>query len=360
MTQPSSRLYQKIAGCLWGGAVGDALGGPVEGWSHAQIVERYTSVERMLPYAREVGDHGPFTLHAGSYTDDTRLKHVLCETILATRRIPTRGDFARMIIHRQEHASSNLERGFLEEYALKAIYDGEKLIFAGEPTNGAIMMNSPIGIIHACDPDAAFETALALAFLTDGYARHSAAMMAAAIAAAFKPGVTVDSIVDDMLAAMRRHRDAVEGEHWRGTSWRYAPNERAVETAVAMARETCDMSQLTARYYDVLQRGPLFSEAAQTLAVAIGVFVAADGDPRPAIVGAVNYGRDNDSYASVAGALAGAYYGIDALPCEWVEAVRAANPTPDIDAHAEGLTQFVMERFDAQKKVVGDLAALLV
>ena len=36
-----SELRDRARGCLAGGAVGDALGGPTEGWTPDQIAERY-------------------------------------------------------------------------------------------------------------------------------------------------------------------------------------------------------------------------------------------------------------------------------------------------------------------------------
>lgn len=41
------------------------------------------------------------------------------------------------------------------------------------------------------------------------------------------------------------------------------------------------------------------------------------------VTAAVNLGRDSDTTACVAGALAGVLYGIDAIPTEWIECLRA-------------------------------------
>src|ERR1051325_6218345 len=55
-------------------------------------------------------------------------------------------------------------RALVSQRWVREVGRGEKLIFAGEPTNGAIMMNSPIGLIHACQPAAAFANAFELSF----------------------------------------------------------------------------------------------------------------------------------------------------------------------------------------------------
>lgn len=71
-----SRLFAKVYGCLIGGAVGDALGGPVEGWTPAQIRAAYGVLDRFVPYKREPSYHAHFGEGEciGVYIDDTRLK----------------------------------------------------------------------------------------------------------------------------------------------------------------------------------------------------------------------------------------------------------------------------------------------
>ena len=43
------------------------------------------------------------------------------------------------------------------------------------------------------------------------------------------------------------------------------------------------------------------------------------------VLAAVNLGRDTDTTACVAGALAGAFYGYGAIPAEWLEVLRGKN-----------------------------------
>ncbi|MDO4807861.1 MAG: ADP-ribosylglycohydrolase family protein [Coriobacteriales bacterium] len=45
----------------------------------------------------------------------------------------------------------------------------------------------------------------------------------------------------------------------------------------------------------------------------------------PCVLEAINLGSDTDTTACVAGALAGAAYGIDAIPEAWREALRGAD-----------------------------------
>ena len=55
--------------------------------------------------------------------------------------------------------------------------------------------------------------------------------------------------------------------------------------------------------------------------------LATDGDYREAVLGGVNYGRDCDSIATMAGAIAGALGGLGGVPADWVSETAAASRT---------------------------------
>ena len=52
----------------------------------------------------------------------------------------------------------------------------------------------------------------------------------------------------------------------------------------------------------------------EELPVALGLLLVAGGDYRDTVLGAVNYGRDSDSIATMGGAIAGALGGAAAVP----------------------------------------------
>jgi ADP-ribosylglycohydrolase len=70
--------------------------------------------------------------------------------------------------------------------------------------------------------------------------------------------------------------------------------------------------------------------------VALGFLVVARGDFAQAIFGAANYGRDNDSIAGMAGALAGALHGDGVIRPKWIDQINAANRV-DLDPLARDL-----------------------
>jgi poly(ADP-ribose) glycohydrolase ARH3 len=58
-------------------------------------------------------------------------------------------------------------------------------------------------------------------------------------------------------------------------------------------------------------------KAIESVPAAIGAFVLTNSF-REAVVVAVNLGGDTDTIAAMAGAIAGAYYGFEQIPQEWI------------------------------------------
>jgi ADP-ribosylglycohydrolase len=184
-------------------------------------------------------------------------------------------------------------------------------------------------------------------------------MMAAAVSEAMRPQTTVDKIVtaarESHLIFSRRR----EGKYWQELEWRYDPNISFLDQALDIAREIRDVFKIREPLYNLLEWGHLFSEATHTLVVALSMFVAADGDLEKAIVGAVMYGRDMDSYASVVGALAGAFNGAESIKKDWVRTVVNANPEPDMPQLAEKISRIVVRDEQELRQDLDDLYHLI-
>ncbi len=63
----------------------------------------------------------------------------------------------------------------------------------------------------------------------------------------------------------------------------------------------------------------------ESVPAAVGIFVAAGGDPLETVVGGTNIGNDTDTIAAMAGSLAGALHGIEAVPADLFATVKAVN-----------------------------------
>ena len=96
-----TKLADRIVAAMLCSAIGDAMGGPVEGWTYAQIDQAYGVVDHLLPYTAPPDYHNHFRTAAGTVTDDTRLRHLIARNlsalvkfqhILNVGRIPTLAD----------------------------------------------------------------------------------------------------------------------------------------------------------------------------------------------------------------------------------------------------------------------------
>ena len=181
---------------------------------------------------------------------------------------------------------------------------------------GAAMYMTPVGIVNAADPAAAYAEAIDVAGAhQSSYGREAAGVFAAAVAAALRPGASIESVVE--VAAGLAHDgtraaiDAVVAVAARFTDWRAAlgPLRDAVapfDTVGPQYREPA-----------MDARRPSRTKSIEELPIALGLALVADGEYREAVLGAVNYGRDSDSIATMAGAIAGALGGAGAVPQDW-------------------------------------------
>ncbi len=91
----------------------------------------------------------------------------------------------------------------------------------------------------------------------------------------------------------------------------------------------------------------------------MAMFVNCAADFKKSVIACVMYARDNDSYASVAGALAGAYHGVDVIPEDWIATVTEANPETDMLELALELTRLIIADYTYTVQSMNSLGALI-
>ena len=357
-------LERKAVGALAGAAVGDALGGATEGWSPAKIRERHGGpvdgiVGPFLPDWREARPASPYHKGDGHVTDDTLMTNLLVRVYADKRDHLDAYDVAERLvplingevvwIPELERSTVPLIRLFLaEKWLVTRLHYGHvdpREAGVGNVVNcGAAMYSAPIGIANAANPAAAYAEAIEVAGAhQSSYGREAAGVFAAVVAAAFTPGAAVSGLIDTALElAHDGTRAAIE-----------AVCERAAKLATAgvacddaaeplrAAMEPFDTVGPEYRDPGLGARRPSRLHSIEELPLALGMLVLADGDFRRAVLGGVNYGRDSDSIATMAGAIAGALHGVDAVPAEWREAVGTASR---LDLAATGLTMAAVAR----------------
>ncbi|GAA3781123.1 ADP-ribosylglycohydrolase family protein [Streptomyces chiangmaiensis] len=355
-------LDERITDALVGAAVGDALGGPVEGYSPEQIVERHGGRVHGIvgPWHgdawRTARPVAPYHKGDGHVTDDTLMTHALVRVYGAVRDHLDAYAMARHLvpdlmtnpcwIPELETEAIPLQRIFLaEKWLVARLHYGHvdpREAGVGNIVNcGAAMYMAPVGLVNAANPPGAYAEALDVSGAhQSSYGREAAGVFAAAVAAACEPGATPDSVVAACLSlAKDGTRAAIE------TVCDAASRYSDFESALRPLREAVAPYDTVGPDYRAPSLGarrPSRLHAIEELPVALGMMVVAHGDFRHAVLGAVNYGRDCDSIATMAGAITGALG--SEVPEYWAKAVEEASRL-DLHAPARTLTEVTREIF---------------
>ncbi|MER7679788.1 ADP-ribosylglycohydrolase family protein [Streptomyces sp. NPDC096934] len=356
-------LDERITGALVGAAVGDALGGPVEGYTPEQITERHRGrVHGVVgPWNgdawRTARPIAPYHKGDGHVTDDTLMTHALVRVYTTVRDhldayavaghlVPDLMTAPRWIPELETEALP-LQRIFLaEKWLVARLHYGHvdpREAGVGNIVNcGAAMYMAPVGLVNAGNPAGAYAEALDVAGAhQSSYGREAAGVLAAGVAAACVPGATPDSVVTECLAlAKDGTREAIDAVC--EVAVRYSDFESALRP-LREAVAPYDTVGPDYRAPSLGARRPSRLHSIEELPVALGMLVVSGGDFRHAVLGAVNYGRDCDSIATMAGALAGALG--SEIPHDWAKTVGEASRL-DLHAPATALAAVTREIFD--------------
>jgi ADP-ribosylglycohydrolase len=296
-------LYRKTLGCLIGGIVGDAMGTSCEGKTYQQI-------EQQLGWVNDFTSDG---------TDDTVMKDLLALALIKTDGHAMLDDWAAVMLEEWD-AIFGPKR---DTFFISVIHMANKLkrhsvprmaALGNMPSSSSAMCISPVGMVNACDPRAAALQAYNLASLIHvhevGFCQDAAAAMAAAVAEAYRPDATVESVLEAATVYIPR----LSG----------AEMLAAIDRMVALARQTRDYKAFRAAAYQ--RSDELFCritcDSRETVPLALALFYLADGDVERAITYGANFGRDADTVASMVGAIAGAQRGVEAIKPDWIEKIK--------------------------------------
>lgn len=328
--KPKNQHMEDIyRGCLLGGAVGDALGAPVEFMSRDQITRKFgpAGIQEYVPAFGKLG----------AITDDTQMTLFTAEGVM---RGWLRGNL-KGICHMPGVIARSYQRWYHTQGHHHPIHDDgldgwlishRELFSCRAPGNtclsglesmrasndvakndskgcGGVMRVAPIGMYYAILAGSeseghdqamrdAFELACEAAAITHGHRTGQLASGTfAAIAMKLLVGVQLPQAIDAALEHLKEQPGHMETLH-------------AIQLACRMASETPNDSEVLTQ----LGGGWIAEEA---LAIAVYCALSAK-DFRSGVTLAVNHSGDSDSTGSIAGQLLGAIYGAHAIPSSWI------------------------------------------
>ena len=367
----SNTVRNKFLGSIIGAAVGDTVGAALEFCDHERMAKRHSTewIDDMLPLTgREISPLGTWVENPplGTATDDTRLNQIFVEaatkygTLISSKLLAA--EYIDRYVNRDQyypgyHDLSTQQfswamRGAcgLLEMECPISPDMPPAVLnsraggLGAPSLSGLLMVPCAGLLHPGDPEAAYRHAFELAYQDIGYAKDATALLAAMVAGGF----------DDSLSPREAIRRGLEIDPYA-----FADSRRHLRTMVdrineflAFADEAQSDRELVMMVSQAVQHLHPF-DPIDVLGLPVAACYRADGDPRRAILMAVNdrdfdengdfkrY-RDIDCTGSVCGALVGALApgGIEDIPADWVAPTLSANVEVygiDIESNAQAM-----------------------
>lgn len=350
-SQTTSRMRDSFRGCLLGGAVGDALGAPVEFMARTEILQKYGG--------GGIQEYAPAYGRRGSITDDTQMTLFTAEGLL---RAWVRGNL-RGICHPPSVIALAYQRWLRTQGIDHALHtqclDGwlikERNLYSRRAPGhtclealrsmkhsgttaqnqskgcGGVMRVAPVGLFMArkeqmrsdfAQGDAysireAFDLGCEAAAITHGHVTGQLSSGAfASIIMALAMGTELSLALDETLSVLYEH-----------------PGHEETSRAVKQAAHLAEHRPGDPDILPLLGQGWIAEEA---LAIALYCAWGAK-DFRSGVELAVNHDGDSDSTGSMVGQILGTAEGTRAIPDSWLNGLELRNV---ITAVADDLVEF--------------------
>ena len=322
---------EKLTGALYGGAIGDGMGAPVEGDPGDSVRARFTNWDftKFIPAQTPGAAKG-----GGRITDDTLMSEALMRAYDHARDHLDAYGFRDFMVpeviktvvwlpERQQEMAIIGRLNPIEHYAVYRLNEFGAWPWVagagGAQNDGVAMWIMPAAAVNAGDPLASWREAISLGAAEAGsHSAEAAATLAAAYAAAFEPDATVESVLRavEQVLAWGPGRVSTKGAYHDDTL-------AALRAVLAKVNPKDSYEQFANAMLAAIL--PFNGSAIEEIPVALAVFRYGNGDFLRTLRAAVLYGRDADSIAGMACGLAGALRGVNQIPPELRAASNEAN-----------------------------------
>lgn len=271
----SIEILDRAKAVYLGLAIGDALGATTEFMTPAEIKAKYKVHKKII-------GGGWLYLKPGQVTDDTEMSLALGKALLTTACWDIQGIADNLLAwmrNKPVDIGATCRRG-IRDYMLKGQL--EVPYNEWDAGNGAVMRMAPVALFTLGEADLLEEYAIAQAHLTHNHILSDAACLA--VGRLVHEGILgadrfrLHEITRELVAEYRSFRF----NNYQGNASAYV----------------VDTMQTVFHY--------LFSTASF----------------EECLVGVVNQGGDADTTGAIAGMIAGAFYGLDAIPARWLKVLK--------------------------------------
>lgn len=305
-------VERRYSGSLIGQCLGDALGFIVEG-EPPEICRKY--VEKTLKAGR-VGEYGRTPFPFGQYSDDSQLARELLQSYAECGGFDPREYARRIAMIFVENRI--VGRGRATEQAAWRLAAGVPWDEAGTPSpsagNGSAMRAGPIGLLFFDDPEEMVRTAHNQGRITHRDPRCSAGAVAiaGAVAMAVRGGeIEAGRFLSQLAEWAALFEGSVVDALRQLVEWVPLPPKEAA-TLVSGIGHNPDYPAEVCGISPFVTTSVLWS---------LYSFLRSPNDYRETVRTAIAVGGDVDTTAAMAGAISGAYLGLDAIPESWARRV---------------------------------------
>ena len=300
MSTKTKSLVDKCKGSIIGAVIGDALGMPTEYISPQELKRVYNG--KVTKFENPTNYHPCAHLEAGQYTDDTQQLILLAESLVQHKDFDF-NDFAQKIgIWANKCLTDPTYNRFAGGTSLRAgleIYSGKDPQHTGKvsATCGSAMRIAPIGLVYHNHPTTRREAAKDAARITHN---HSTTIDAAVLIADI-----VSNVVNDV-----EPREAVA-------------QARAVMESSLQKNIDYVFERSTTHPQEIMKHIGAFEQVHETVPMAVSCFLYSPDDFSEVVINAANLvPGDTDSIACIAGAMAGARNGHEAIPAHFKDNIE--------------------------------------
>ncbi len=373
--------YDKVLGALVGSAIGDAMGASTEMWHRKDIQRKYGYLTGLSPATRSQSPEGTWehNLQAGATTDDTRWKYLMADYFNKNQGNLSGDLFADHLVSYYQNLTEDLSGkavknnpdlldiqmekvDWVKEWARVALaykegteaYLKAQNRFYGGEMSCAGMLYSPMFGLVANTPVEAYQMGYAHSLFDLGYAKDISSLVSAMTHMALRTATT-DSILDvAVFVDPLRYQDsrlvgripyniAEAAQKMVLLSYEVKPplNPQLADSLTFEIPEGFQgdlkewlQQDYLYRYLEEHEREIAF-HAGEIWEILVTGLAFGQGDFEKTIQFIVNYGRDNDTVAAVAGMILGAQNGFSNLPQDMaLEVLRVNRDELGIDLEA--------------------------
>ena len=363
--------YDKVLGALVGSAIGDAMGASTEMWHRKDIQRQYGYINGLTPATRVQSPEGTWehNLNAGATTDDTRWKLLMVKYFVRHKSNRNAAVFAEFITNYYQYVAAELgdkeilvqpdeldpkleQLDWIKEWARVALayqegkeeyLNAQHRFYGGEMSCAGMLYTPMIGLVNQ-NPESAYTDAFNHAIFDLGYARDIAALVSGLTNMALQTS-NMDSILNtaifvdpfryqDSRLVGRISADIAIKSRKSVRLSRELEIEKDIDLKDSLGVikpkgfEGSDTEWVQQEYiYTQLEKDKkaIAFHAGEIWQILITALEFGGGDFEKTMRFIVNYGRDNDTVAAVAGMILGAKDGFTNLPKPLKEEVIRVN-----------------------------------